>query len=637
MRNKTMTRVLCCALSLLSFNTWSQAYCEGGAYDNQLMWIEGVASQSLVHNSGRYHNQYGDQDHLYVGYAEYTNLVIEWQQGMNSLELIPGKMDHPAMETYPLYWRVWIDLNQDGQFSDAERVYTNSGFEAVTAEVDLSDLPGDDELLTRMRIRGGFDDHNEPCAPMMSGETEDYTVHIVPSSVNTLRVPQEHQTIQAAIDAAVPGDRVLVDDGIYYESLLISKALILESVNGSEFSIISGSASMNTIEVTASDVTIRGLGVENLAPDSVAGIYYAAGADNGQVINTRCAETMVDEVPDVGVRITGANQIKVSGLNCDVRGLHGILAEQFSGGEFTDNHISQQDEFGVYVSHAQDLVINGNQIRANGESGIYVRESGNGVIQANISSDHQNNDSPNADETGIYLVFSEDFLVADNVLTDNGYSGIWVSGSNGVQVTGNNVSGTTYALYMNGGYYNEVTDNQSHQNWSGLFVSGTIYSLFADNDLSQNDIYGMNIRYARNNQFSGNLVHGNPVMLFLGFAEDNEFTGNEFQGLEGAGLSVCEFELFDSAFNYFSLNHFDFAGEERCVNEASRTYWRGKTAVDYLYQGQSLTGFLGNHYSDGNHADQNGDGVADTDYPWPGSDPYDEYPLVTTNDQYLIQ
>ncbi|MFC3192658.1 NosD domain-containing protein [Marinicella sediminis] len=632
MQKKYLTVVLCCALSLLSLKSWSQTYCEGGAIDNQWMWVEGVTSMPFGHISGRHHNNYGDQDHLYIGYAEYTSQVIEWQEGVNHLELIPGKMDHPAMEAYPLYWRVWIDLNQDGQFSDAERLYTNSGFETVTAEVDLSDLIGDDELLTRMRIRGGFDDHTEPCVPMLSGETEDYTVRVVPSTVSTLRVPQEYLSIQAAIDAAVPGDRVLVDDGIYPESLVVYKALTVESVNGPESSIISGSTALNTIEVTASDVTIRGFGVENLAPDSEADVFYAAGADNGQVINTKCAETEVDGVPDVAVRITGANQIRVSGLECDARGLQGIYAEQITGGEFTDNQISHQAEFGIYINNAQDVVIRSNQIRANDDAGIYVVESNNGIIQANISSDHQINVS----STGIHLWLSEDFEVVDNQTIDNGYSGIWISNSNRVKVTSNIVSGTSYALYLNAGYYNEVTDNQSNQNWMGLFVTGTDYSLIADNDLNQND-YGMNIRYTRNNVFINNLVTENQVMLFLGFAERNEFIGNDFQGLEGADFPDCAFRLHDAEFNYFSRNHFDFAGGEVCINDASRAIWRGKDPVNYQYQGQNLTSYLGNFYIDGNHSDQNGDGLADADHPWPGQDAFDEYPLVTSKDQYLIQ
>jgi parallel beta-helix repeat protein len=636
MQKKYLSVVLCCALSLLSFKSWSQTYCEGGAYDNQMMWVEGVTSMPFGHISGRHHNQYGDQDHLYVGYAEYTNQVIEWQEGVNHLELIPGKMDHPSMEAYPLYWRVWIDLNQDGQFSDAERLYANSGFEAVTAEVDLSDLIGDDELLTRMRIRGGFDAHTEPCMPMMTGETEDYTVRVVPSTVSTLRVPQEYQTIQAAIDAAVAGDRVLVDDGIYAESLLISKALTLESINGPESSIISGSTALNTIEVTASGVTIRGFGVENLTPDSAADVFYAAGADNGQVINTRCAETMEDVVPDVAVRITGVNQIRVSGLVCDVRGLSGIHAVQVSGGQFTDNQISQQAEFGLYISQAENIVVQNNQTSANDFAGIYVRDSSSGLIAGNHSFDHQTTVPLNIDRTGIYLTYSDHFSVYDNLLNDNGYSGIWVDQSTDVTVTNNLVSGSYLGLYMDGGYYNDIINNQSHQNWAGLFITGMIFSEIADNDLNQND-YGMNIRYTRNNVFNDNLVTDNSVMLFLGFADHNEFNGNDFQRLEGSDFPACAFQLVQAEFNYFSRNHFEFGGGEICIDDDSRAIWRGINPVNYQYQGQSHNSYLGNYYSAGNHADQNGDGLADADHPWPGQDAFDEYPLVTTKDQYLIQ
>ena len=45
----------------------------------------------------------------------------------------------------------------------------------------------------------------------------------------TLRVPQDHRTIQSAINAARVGDTVLVDRGLYYENLHVNRNIVLAS------------------------------------------------------------------------------------------------------------------------------------------------------------------------------------------------------------------------------------------------------------------------------------------------------------------------------------------------------------------------------------------------------------------------
>jgi len=45
----------------------------------------------------------------------------------------------------------------------------------------------------------------------------------------TLLVPEEYSTIQAGVDAAVDGDTVLVNQGIYYENIHLTKSIVLTS------------------------------------------------------------------------------------------------------------------------------------------------------------------------------------------------------------------------------------------------------------------------------------------------------------------------------------------------------------------------------------------------------------------------
>src|SRR5215510_1747347 len=50
----------------------------------------------------------------------------------------------------------------------------------------------------------------------------------------------EGQSIQAAIDAALPGDTIMVGPGVFNESLTINKSIFLLSLNGAADTIING-------------------------------------------------------------------------------------------------------------------------------------------------------------------------------------------------------------------------------------------------------------------------------------------------------------------------------------------------------------------------------------------------------------
>lgn len=114
-------------------------------------------------------------------YSDFTNISTNLNTGSTPVELSTGF----SYFTWDEYWRVWIDLNHDGDFNDAgETVF--EGIKAKPANgtptamlvgninIPTSALTG----VTRMRIsmkRGAF---AMPCETLPFGEVEDYSVNI---------------------------------------------------------------------------------------------------------------------------------------------------------------------------------------------------------------------------------------------------------------------------------------------------------------------------------------------------------------------------------------------------------------------------------------------------------------------------
>ncbi|MEK7317373.1 MAG: right-handed parallel beta-helix repeat-containing protein [Candidatus Eisenbacteria bacterium] len=87
-------------------------------------------------------------------------------------------------------------------------------------------------------------------------------------------VPKEHRTIQAAIDAAAPGDTIWVSAGIYRGSLTLKKPLILFAVSGPDSTILDGGDSVRVLQIEGvNGGSIVGFGIQGGKAVAGGGIY----------------------------------------------------------------------------------------------------------------------------------------------------------------------------------------------------------------------------------------------------------------------------------------------------------------------------------------------------------------------------
>jgi hypothetical protein len=178
-----------------SFSTTgcSASYCTSAGTNTSYEYISKVSLGSINNTSGSN-----------GGYGNYTALSTNLSGGAAyTITLTPGFTG----SSYREYWKVYIDYNKNGVFTDAgENVATVNSTTAVSAAftVPASALNGN----TRMRVQMRYNSYaTSSCGNYTYGEVEDYTVNIMGNA----------QSPQGGEDgsSAVPGQAVTKEMIIY--------------------------------------------------------------------------------------------------------------------------------------------------------------------------------------------------------------------------------------------------------------------------------------------------------------------------------------------------------------------------------------------------------------------------------------
>lgn len=151
------------------------AFCTSfGSSDEE--WIDRIQLEDIDNNSGN-NGGYGD----YTNTPDQTTALDPGQT--YSVTLTPGF----SGSEYSEYFKVWVDYNQDGEFSEDEVVFESD--EASTEEVSGSFIvpvdaaQGSSRMRVSMKFIGFFGAPQEACDELEFGEVEDYCLEITDNIV----------------------------------------------------------------------------------------------------------------------------------------------------------------------------------------------------------------------------------------------------------------------------------------------------------------------------------------------------------------------------------------------------------------------------------------------------------------------
>ena len=338
------------------------------------------------------------------------------------------------------------------------------------------------------------------------------TVCLLPSLCfgATIYVPDDHATIQEAIDAAVDGDTVLVRAGIYVECIdFKGKAITVESVSGPDVTVIDGGrinhvVTFDTAETNSS--VLSGFTVTNEALDH-SGIRFGRYAS--PVISDNIITRIAPHSWEAAVYCNeDSSALIINNEICNNSGV-GIKQSDYDESNLViAGNLIRNNTYGIHCSGNGDLkdewwvTITGNEIRDNSDDAIYSWRAyltisdnviqGNGCcgialtwgsteISGNIISGNVNDGVSSFENGRITLSnniisgngkhgFSHDSFtvkVINNTITDNSGDGIHMTGASTTNITNTiNWGNAGSSLYF---YHGEptVTYSNIEGGWPG--------------------------------------------------------------------------------------------------------------------------------------------------------------------------
>src|SRR3972149_10720647 len=178
---------------------------------------------------------------------------------------------------------------------------------------------------------------------------------------------QKYTTIQSAIDAANPGDVISVNEGIYYENLIVKMNDISLIGKSKEKTIIDAKKLGSGIRIDqTTNAKISGFTIQNSGgsgkPDAGVTIY---SAHNNTIVNT----ILINNVVGISIYSESKNNV-ISGNDIRLNTNYGIFIYSSGDNKIYNNNI-QSNKIGIYADSARTNRIYSNNFVDNTEQQAY--------------------------------------------------------------------------------------------------------------------------------------------------------------------------------------------------------------------------------------------------------------------------
>lgn len=265
------------------------------------------------------------------------------------------------------------------------------------------------------------------------------------------------QSVQAAINAAQPGDTIQVQAGTYTEQITLDKSLTLEGINRP---VLRGTGTGSVIIVTAAGCTIRGFIIEH------------------------CGGSLQDE--DSGLLLRSKDNLIEDNELRDI--LYGIYLYHAQHNTIRRNVVSGRSQLeagergaGLHLWNSADNIIEDNTI-TEARDGMYIQTSSGNTIRRNRVSKLR---------YGLHYMNSDDNRFEDNIFSNN-VAGAAIMYSRRIELRRNafthNRGFSSFGILFQDCDDIRAEDNYIIDNATGIFMEALRKSAFRRNVIAENDL-----------------------------------------------------------------------------------------------------------------------------------------------------